>query len=106
MSTPKREELIGRGAAGKTAVVGMRDPVTAKLVDDTTGETLQGFVREQVISGPTKYTDDSTAYASLPNHEAVKQGVSGYVRSRVHTNGIESFWATLKRTHKGTFHRL
>ena len=24
----------------------------------------------------------------------------------MHTNGIESFWATLKRAHKGTFHRL
>ena len=23
-----------------------------------------------------------------------------------HTNGIESFWATLKRAHKGTYHRL
>ena len=29
-----------------------------------------------------------------------------YVRGQVHTNGIESFWATLKRAHKGTFHRL
>ena len=23
-----------------------------------------------------------------------------------HTNGVESFWATLKRAHKGTFHKL
>ena len=23
-----------------------------------------------------------------------------------HTNGIESFWATLKRAHKGTFHKI
>ena len=23
-----------------------------------------------------------------------------------HVNGIESFWATLKRAHKGTFHKL
>ena len=29
-----------------------------------------------------------------------------YVRGRVYTNGIESFWATLKRAHKGTFPRL
>ena len=24
----------------------------------------------------------------------------------VHTNGVESFWSTLKRAHKGTFHKL
>ena len=29
-----------------------------------------------------------------------------YVRGDVHTNGIESSWATIKRAHKGTFHRL
>ena len=23
-----------------------------------------------------------------------------------HVNGMESFWATLKRAHKGTFHKL
>ena len=23
-----------------------------------------------------------------------------------HTNGIESFWAMLKRAHKGTFHKI
>ena len=28
------------------------------------------------------------------------------MRGQVHTNGIESFWSTLKRAHKGTFHRL
>ena len=24
----------------------------------------------------------------------------------VHTNGVESFWATLKRVHKGVFHKF
>ena len=36
----------------------------------------------------------------------MKHSVAEYVRGSVHTNGIESFWATLKRAHKGTFHRL
>ena len=59
-----------------------------------------------VVPGTTIYTDDATAYTHLPNHESVKHSVAEYVRGQVHTNGIESFWSTLKRAHKGTFHRL
>ena len=29
-----------------------------------------------------------------------------YVNGKVHTNGIESLWSMLKRSHKGTFHKL
>ena len=28
------------------------------------------------------------------------------VKEMAHTNGMESFWATLKRAHKGTFHKI
>ena len=69
-------------------------------------ETLSGFVIGNVIPGTRIYTDDATAYTHLPNYASVKHSVAEYVRGRVHTNGIESFWATLKRAHKGTYHRL
>ena len=36
----------------------------------------------------------------------MKHSVSEYVRGQAHTNGVESFWATLKRAHMGTFHKL
>ena len=44
----------------------------------------------------------------MPNrkHEAVKHSAAEYVSGQAHTNGIESFWAMLKRAHKGTFHKL
>ena len=29
-----------------------------------------------------------------------------YVRGMAHVNGVESFWATLKRAHKGVYHQL
>lgn len=39
-------------------------------------------------------------------HEAVKHSISEYVRDQAHTNGIESFWASLKRGYHGTFHHV
>ena len=110
MSNAKRKELEGRGAVGKVAVVGVKDrdtnQVSAQVVPDTSRETLEGFVKRNVIPGTTIYTDEAKAYEKLANHKAVKHSVRAYVKGRVHTNGIESFWAMLKRAHMGTFHRL
>lgn len=110
MRNSKRARLTGRGPIGKVAVVGVKDratkQVSAQVVQDTKGETLRGFVMGRVVPGTTIYTDDAKAYTNLPNHKAVKHSVSEYVRGQVHTNGIESFWAMLKRAHKGTFHYL
>lgn len=110
MSKARRATLDGRGSVGKTAVVGVRDretrQVAAKVVDNTNADTLQGFVHENVAVGAKVYTDDASAYQGLLNHETVKHSVAEYVRGQAHTNGIESFWSTLKRAHKGTFHRL
>ena len=110
MSKSKRSQLTGRGPSGKTAVVGAKDRrsnrVSAKVVNDTTAETLQGFVHRNVKADAPVYTDDAVAYTTLPNHESVRHSVGEYVRGQVHTNGIESFWSMLKRAHKGTFHKL
>ena len=40
------------------------------------------------------------------NHESVNHSVGEYVRGQAHTNGIESFWAMLKRGCDGTYHRM
>ena len=113
MGNRRRKALAdtGRGPVGKTAVVGIKDRATnqvrAKVTESVDSEHLQGFVVENTQPGATVYTDDATAYDGLPfAHEAVKHGVSEYVRDMAHTNGVESFWATLKRAHKGTFHKL
>ena len=110
MPASKRKMLTGRGTAGKVAVAGIRDRATnkvaARVVPDTTSETLGGFITGSVIPGTRIYTDEATAYTHLPNHKSVKHSVAEYVKGEVHTNGIESFWATLKRAHKGTFHRM
>jgi hypothetical protein len=70
--------------------------------------TLQGFVTERVADGSTVYTDEHAAYRGLPgvHHESVAHSVSEYVRGKAHTNGIESFWAVLKRGYDGTYHHM
>ena len=103
----------GRGAVGKTAVVGARDRETnrvkAKVVQRTDKQNLQGFVRDQVKTGATVYTDEHRAYFGLHGdyrHAAVQHKIKQFVDGQAHTNGIESFWAMLKRAYTGTYHRI
>ena len=101
----------GRGAVGKTAIVGAKDratnTVSARVVRGTNAKTLQGFVFSHAAPSATVYTDDAAAYKGMPfEHEAVKHSVGEYVNGMAHTNGIESFWALLKRGHYGIYHYM
>ncbi len=99
----------GRGPVGKTAVVGIKDRPTRKIVagvaPSTDAITLQGFVKRNVAPNAKIYTDESRAYEGL-NREAVRHSVGEYVKGQAHTNGMESFWAMLKRGFYGTYHRM
>ncbi|MCY4475882.1 MAG: IS1595 family transposase [Chloroflexi bacterium] len=101
----------GRGPKGKTAVVGIKDRVSGKVeaevVATTDKHTLQGFVAVNTEVDATVYTDEASAYRGLPRqHEAVKHSVKEFVRGQAHTNGIESFWAMLKRGYVGVYHHF
>lgn len=53
------------------------------------------------------FTDEASIYKRLSHaHETVTHRVGEYVRDMAHTNGVESFWAMLKRAHDGTFHKM
>ena len=111
MPKSKREELTGRGAVGKTAVVGAKDRITnqvrARAVESTNKATIHGFVADHTSLDATVYTDDALVYETLPNpHKAVNHSALEYVRGEVHTNGMESFWSMLKRAYQGTFHKM
>jgi transposase-like protein len=103
---------LGRGGVGKTAVVGIRDDnaqVRATPLADTTGRTLTGFVEANVPQGASVVTDEFSAYRGLTGkgyiHHTVNHSAGEYVRHYcIHTNGIESFWALLKRGHYGIYH--
>jgi len=101
----------GRGGVGKAIVVGVKDrdtgQVAAKVVPDVTAKTLQGFVEGHTEPPAQVYTDDGRGYIGIDRpHESVNHSAGEYVREQAHTNGIESFWATLERSHKGTFHKF
>lgn len=103
----------GRGTVGKTAVVGIRDQsgeVRATPVKNTTGPTLKAFVASHAPMGGTVVTDSHKGYLGLEaqgyTHKRVNHAVGEYVRDMAHTNGIESFWALLKRGHYGIYHYM
>ena len=101
----------GRGTVGKATALGAKDResnrVSAKVVAKADKPTMQGFVTDRTAPGATVYTDTAAGYQGLPfAHEAVNHSVGEYVRHGPHQNGIESFWATLKRAHMGVYHKL
>lgn len=101
----------GRGAVGKTAVVGLKDraenTIAAQVVSNTDRNTLHGIIADNVSPDATVYTDDHKGYKGIPQkHESVKHSISEYVRDQAHTNGIESFWALLKRGYHGIYHHM
>lgn len=116
MPNRKRKALaaagVGRGTVGKAIVAGAKDrgtnEVRARVIENTDKPTLQGFIRDTAAPGATLYTDEHGSYTGMPeyDHEAVNHSVSEYVRGMAHTNGMESFWAMLKRGYQGTFHHF
>ena len=106
--------IKGTGGAGKTAVQGLLDrkgkgcsKVIARVVRNVQAQTVQGNVRKYVLKGTNVMTDAASGYNHLGTsgdyqHEVIDHAVA-YVRGHVHTNGMENFWALLKRAIKGTY---
>lgn len=105
---------MGRGALGKVAVIGIRDDndqVRAQPIADTTAPTLKGFVEANAPAGATVVTDEFAGYRGLGAkgfiHHTINHSAGEYVHHYcLHTNGIESFWALLKRGHYGIYHYM
>ena len=103
----------GRGAVGKSAVLGMRERgkggrTVAKHVKTTEGPELQSEIFAHVVPGSTVHTDEHKSYAGLGasfKHETVNHKSGEYVTEMgVTINGMESVWAVLKRGMHGVYH--
>lgn len=103
-----KKQRLGRGTVGKTPVVGVKDRATKEVRAQVTGmkhSELRGFV-ERHAGGAMVYSDEAKAYEGLLRHEAVAHGVGEYVRGKAHINGMESFWALMKRGFHGIYHKM
>ena len=102
----------GRGGVGKQIVIGALDRetnrVSAEIIAATDIPHMRAYVCAHTAPGVSVYTDEHSGYKNPPerHHAFVRHGQGHYVEGEVHSNGIESFWALLKRAHKGIFHSM
>ena len=105
-----RKLRAGRGTVGKTAVAGALDhetgQISAAVVPGTSRRELRAFTDDRVAPDADVYTDDHSGYQGMPNRHTVRHSVGEYVSDQAHVNGLESFWATMKRGYMGTYHRM
>ena len=106
-----KKQNAGRGAVWKVAVVGMRDratgQVSAEVVESTDARTLTRFVHDRTEPDTMVFTDEAPAYNRLNRpHRRVKHSVKEFVNGMVHTNGMETVWAMLKRSYVGTHYHF
>ena len=106
-------EHPGGGPGGKTPVLGMRQRggnTVAMPIAETDKKSVQTPIHKTIQAGSTLHTDDHKSYSgldgSLYKHDTVNHSAEEYVRGDVHTNGIESVWAVLKRGLKGIYHHV
>jgi transposase-like protein len=105
---PKGPGFSGIAVSGtaKTIVVGMLERggrVRVEVVAERTLPTLHAVVNRNVHPGATLMTDEWGGYKGTQlTHEIINHAVE-YVRGQVHTQGIENFWALLKRGLNGTY---
>ena len=105
----RQRKITGRGGHNKTVVMGFRErggEVRTQIVPNTHGTTFKREAYDNVAPGAAVFTDDHGGYRGLEGmgyeHETVDHA-ERYVDGRVHTNGLENFWALLKRGIVGTY---
>ena len=96
----------GGGSSGKDIVLGAVErggDVKAERIESVNKRTIQKFLRTNT-SDATVYSDAYYVYRNISDKQINHN--ERFVDGDLHTNGIESFWATLKRGVFGQFHHI
>jgi transposase len=103
----------GRGAAGKTIVMGLKErggKMIAEVIPNTQTSTLRNVVLRNVEEGSTVSTDELISYNLLKGagytHGAVKHGAKQWSKEvdgvKFSTNSVEGFWRLFKASVRST----
>ena len=107
-----RDKRLGEEwQTGKSTVFGLRDRrtgrVAAKVIPRASRRHVMPFIEERTTKRARLYTDQAPLYKGAPRRRSyVSHNRGQYVDGDVHTNGIESFWALVKRQVLATHHWL
>jgi transposase len=105
----KRAGKRGRGAGGKSIVVGMQDrdgDLRSTIVPDVKRVTLHGEITANVTKGSTVHTDEWQAYRGIDKHgythKTVEHSANEFARDGSHVNHVEGFFGMIKRSIRST----
>lgn len=105
----KRKGKRGRGAEGKSTVLGMVERggnIKAVQVEDVRRTTLMPHIKATITEGSRVSTDELKSYNALTDesyiHDAVRHAAKQFVKGDTHTQSIEGFWSRLKVSISGT----
>ena len=111
----KRPGKRGRGAAGKTIVMGMvqrKGRAIVQVTPDVKAKTLLPIIQEHIPTAPGTiiYTDELHSYDRLTRmgyaHETIQHTAKEYVNGTAHVNNIEGLWSNVKRGIDGVHHAV
>jgi transposase len=111
----KRPGKRGRGAEGKTVVMGIVErngKAVTKVVPDVKAKTLLPMIEQRVAKEDKAvvFTDELHSYDRIDRlgyaHEVVQHAAKQYVRGVAHVNTVESLWSTIKRGIDGVNHSV
>lgn len=111
----KRSGKRGRGAEGKSIVMGMveRDgKAIARVIPNVKANTLLPMIEKSVErrNKTVVYTDEFPSYNNVEKlgygHEIVQHAAKQYVSGKAHVNTVESLWSNIKRGIDGVNHSV
>jgi transposase-like protein len=108
MHKAKRPKIATQGGGNKAIVMGMLErggKVKAQVIQSRHKAQIDPVMTANVEAGSHIVTDEFNTYGflTIPYQRDIINHAVEYVNGHIHTNGIENFWALLKRSLGGTY---